>query len=155
MVASEPATPEAAGSRPVAGEACGALFLALQRWILCICRGSHDHVNGGAVSLTLSGKYIKEPLRTTSSLAMTTLSVPISENILRIHAGCRGSVVACATFKREIAGSSRWLGLVVLWRCVPGQDTLSTCALSRPGSKWVLGRTGNVCVLNISSVRRK
>ena len=32
-------------------------FLALQRWRLCISRGSHDHVSGGAVSLTWSGTY--------------------------------------------------------------------------------------------------
>ena len=42
--------------RPVAGEACGDLFLALQHQRLYISHGSHDHVlNGDAISLTLSG----------------------------------------------------------------------------------------------------
>ena len=43
------------GSRPVAGKARGDLFLALQYEGPCISHGSHDHVNGGAVSLTLRG----------------------------------------------------------------------------------------------------
>ena len=42
-------------SQSCAGEACGDLLLALQQWRLRISRGSHGHVNGGAVSLTLSG----------------------------------------------------------------------------------------------------
>ena len=42
-------------SRPIAGEACRDLFLTLQLWRLCISHGSHDHVNGGAISLALSG----------------------------------------------------------------------------------------------------
>ena len=50
-----PVTPAAAGLRPVAGEACGDFFLVLQQCRLRISSGSHDHVNGGAVSLTLSG----------------------------------------------------------------------------------------------------
>ena len=37
-----------------AGEAYGDLFLALQ-YRDCISRGSHDHVNGGVVSLIVSG----------------------------------------------------------------------------------------------------
>ena len=52
------------------------------------CRGSHGHVDGGAVSLTLSGTKelialyalwwdVKELQRTRSSLSVTTLSVPI------------------------------------------------------------------------------
>ena len=46
----------APGSIPVMrGEACGDLFLELQHWRLHVSRGSHDHVNGGVVSLTLSG----------------------------------------------------------------------------------------------------
>ena len=36
-------------------EACGNFCLVLQRWRLRISRGSCDHVNGGAVSLNLSG----------------------------------------------------------------------------------------------------
>ena len=59
-----------------------------------------------------------------------------------------GWVEACATCKREVAGSSRHLGLIVLRRCAPGQGTLPTRALSRPRSKWVPSRTGNACVLN-------
>ena len=40
-----------------AAEAFGDVLLALQHWRLCISRGSHDHVNGGAVLLILSGMY--------------------------------------------------------------------------------------------------
>ena len=38
----------------VAGNARGDLFLPLQRWTVCISRGSHDHVLGSAFSLTLT-----------------------------------------------------------------------------------------------------
>ena len=51
VVAYAPDTPAAPGSRSVAGEACGDLFPSLY-WRLYICRGTLDHVNGGAVSLT-------------------------------------------------------------------------------------------------------
>ena len=52
MVACAPVTPLNPDSRLVAGQAYGDLFLALQRWRLCIRRGSHDRVYGRAVSLS-------------------------------------------------------------------------------------------------------
>ena len=56
MVACAPVTRRPRVQSPSrAGEACGDLLLAVQHWRLCISRGSYDRVNGGAVSLTLSG----------------------------------------------------------------------------------------------------
>ena len=43
------------GSVHVAGQACGDLFLSLQHRRLCMSGDSHDHVNGGTISLALSG----------------------------------------------------------------------------------------------------
>ena len=60
-------------------------------------------------------------------------------------AGHRGSVVACATYKREIAVRSP-AALNMLRRCTPRQGTLLTCTLLRPRSKWVPGRTVKACV---------
>ena len=52
---------------------------------------------------------IKEPLRTTSSLAVTTLSVPIHlKYILHIHAGCHGAVTMACDFGLKGLG---WMGL--------------------------------------------
>ena len=51
-------------------------------------------------------------LHSCAFLSVTSIVVPV---------GRRGSLVACATCKRELAGSSRRLGLTVLWRCAPGK----------------------------------
>ena len=78
---------------------CGDLFLALQHWRLCISHGSRDHVNGAEPCLTDIEWDVKEPLRTTSSLTVTTLSVPIHRNyILHIHAGRQGTVTMAWNF---------------------------------------------------------
>ena len=71
------------------------------------------------------------------------------QNIWFISAlvGRRGSVVACATYKRQIAGSIPGCAeLNMFQRCVPRQGTLLTRALSRPRSKWVPSRTVKACV---------
>ena len=81
------------------GEACGDLFLALQQWRLSISPGLHDHVNGGAISLTLSGTYKNHCMRMTGSLAVTTFSVPILlKYILHVHAGSYGAVTTACDF---------------------------------------------------------
>ena len=42
------------GFSPVVGQACGDCFSRLNNRD-CISRGSHDHLNGGAISPSLSG----------------------------------------------------------------------------------------------------
>ncbi len=53
--------------------------------------------------------------------------------------GRRGALVARGARDRDVAGST--LLLARLWRCALGQGISPTCALSRPRSKWVPGRT--------------
>ena len=60
--------------------------------------------------------------------------------------GRRGSVVACATYKREIVGSIPNCAKYAPTLCSYRQGTLLTRALSRPRSKWVTGRTVKACV---------
>ena len=74
------------GTIPGRGRFSGDLFLALAHWRLCISRGSHDHVKWRC-RLTGLEWDVKEPLRTTSSLAVTTLSVPIN-NLGRLGDDC-------------------------------------------------------------------
>ena len=52
---------------------------------------------------------VKEPLRTTRSLAVTTLSVPISKYIPQINAGRRGAVTMARHFGPRSLGYGSWL----------------------------------------------
>ena len=96
------------GLRPIAGEACGDSFLALQHWRLSISHGLHGHINVGAISVTLNGVWRNHWRQ--CSLAVITLSVPVSECILHIHAG-RHCTVAMAHYfgSRGLGCSSRLL----------------------------------------------
>ena len=111
------------------GEACEDLFLALQHWRLCISHGSHDHANGGAVSLTLSGD-IKEPLRMTSSLASdhSSVSLYIGTTYSIYMQGVRARWLWPATLDWKVFGTG--LGCRGLVPCPWARHFTCMCTLS-------------------------
>ena len=86
----------------------------------------------------------KEVLRTTSSLAVTTLAVPTSKlyTPCTCTASWQGDYVGCNFGLRFVGYGSR------LPRCgaVLGQDTSPACALSSLRSEWVPAWTMIACV---------
>ena len=78
------------GSRPIVGEAYGELFLSLQHWRVCISCGSHEVLCNWWCHLSGIEWDIKESLRMTRSLAVTTLGVCIHEYVPHMHTRCSG-----------------------------------------------------------------
>ena len=99
---------------------------------------------------------VKEPLRTTNCLAVTTLSVPVFWKLYSIDYTCRaswrGGYMTCHFGSRLTRGRS-WVrvSVAVEWPCVLGQSTLPMCTLSLPRSEWVPTWTLIACVWIVSS----
>ena len=79
----------------------------------------------------------KRTLRTTSSLTVTALSVPISEYVVHIHAGLRVLWRDGYSLQLWIERSWVWVLAAVVWCCVLGEGTSPVCTFSQPRSEWV------------------
>ena len=88
---------------------------------------------------------VKEPLRMTSSLAVTTLSVPIH---LKLYAPYTWRASGRGYYGLQLSNERSWIWVLAAaaWCCVLGQDTSPACALSRPRSEWVPGWRVMACV---------
>ena len=89
----------------------------------------------------------KTPGDDKGSLAVTTISVPLSEYILHTHVGSSGVAATARHFRSRDLGCSG----VVLCYSLMGQGASPVCELSRPRSEWVPGWTVIVC---LNSVQR-
>ena len=90
---------------------------------------------------------VEEPLRTTSSLAVTTFRVPTFK--IYISYTCRASWRGDCGLRLRIERSWVRVSAAVVWLCVLGQDTSPVCAFSRPRSEWVPGWAVIVCVFEL------
>ena len=75
---------EAGGTGSIPGTGSCDIQIWLQHWGLCVPRESENHVNVGPVSIW----DVKEPLRTTSTLAVTILSASIERSAWRSRRRC-------------------------------------------------------------------
>ena len=111
----------------------------------CVSRGSHGHVNGGAFSPANVEWDVKESLRMTNSGAVTTLSAPISDQILHNYT-CRA--LWCGGYGPPLWIERSWVRVSVagMWRCVLGQGTAPVRALCQPRSERAPGISWTVCL---------
>ena len=101
------------------------------------------------ISLTLIQWDVKEPLTTTSSLSVTTLSVTTFEHVPHIHAGHHGTVtMTCHFGSRGPVYSQALAASVVL--CPWARHFTCMCTLSLSRHEWVPGWAMIACVLNSS-----
>ena len=123
------------------GEACGDFFLAFQHWWLCISRGSHEHVNGGAVLLTLRGR--KRTTENDKLLSSDHAQCPYTW--IKYSMYMQGVVAVAiwpASLNREVSGADLGCCLALYaWA-----STSPIFAFSRPRSEWVSGWTVIACV---------
>ena len=74
----------------------------------CISRGSHDHIYGGAISLSLSGTYKQNHWGQAPWQWPPSVSLYL-KYILHIHAGCCGTVTMACNFGARGPGYRSWL----------------------------------------------
>ena len=101
---------------------------------------------------------IKDPLRTTSSLAVTSLSVPVSAYILHNYTSMQGAVARClcpATLDWEVLGMGVGCRDVVL--CAWSLHLQCTCTLSAQewnlvGQRWLVCLNSFIIVMAAGAV---
>ena len=124
------------GSVPIAGQACGDYFVALQHWRLRISCRLHDHVNGGVVSLWVGHKGTTKDGKLTGS----------------DHPECP-SIRMCTAYTCRV----QWLGLSPCHLAPCHWARHFTCMCACSAQEWMgylVGQWLPVCLNIVSSVTR-